>query len=228
MDTSGGGTLNALLYLVVLAACVAASARVLGDLGPWFLRPRPVALLVWLCVAIPSLVELVWHQIYDGLSRQPSDIKSGQVWRLLTSVAVQDGGVGGTVFNLVILLPIVILAAHLWGQPTTVLVFVAGVLLFNAFTTFVSPASGGGNSALTFLIAAAVTGLVAVRLHTLPTLAAAGATLAAADVLFRLWDAHAVAILAGLLGGAALAAARPADDAAPAWHGTEARDKMEA
>ncbi len=52
-----------------------------------------------------------------SLRRDPDLIRHhGQVWRVLTSVLVQDGGRGGTTFNLVTLAVVGIFASEVWGR----------------------------------------------------------------------------------------------------------------
>jgi hypothetical protein len=101
MDTSGTGTVFAIGYWVVLAMTIMCAVQLLGDLGQRLRAPRPAALAMVAVVAVPSLIELGWHGIYTVLSRQPDQIKDHhEYWRLLTGSIVQDGGLEGTVFNL--------------------------------------------------------------------------------------------------------------------------------
>jgi hypothetical protein len=240
MSTSGGGTLNACGYIVILVCCLGAGTLVLGDLGPWLRRPRPVATALWLIVAVPSVVELAWHPIYEALARRPHEIRDGQVWRLLTSVTVQDGGLGGTIFNLVMLALIVTVAAHLWGPARTVALLVIGALLFNVLATFAYPSPGGGNSGATFFLATSITGLVLAGRRSWQAVVAAIVTLGAGVLLLGLLDAHSIPILAGLTAGVALALIAPPaggpigstlgrsmiGTADPGWSGTDHRVKM--
>jgi membrane associated rhomboid family serine protease len=48
-----------------------------------------------------SIAGLVAPSLVDALGREPVALSEGQLWRLLTSLLVQDGGVPGTVLNLV-------------------------------------------------------------------------------------------------------------------------------
>ena len=73
-----------------------------GRPDPLGARPsRPVLTAVTvLVVAVPSLVQLtVAPDLLAALERDRGAIADGQVWRLLTSLVVQDGGWAGTVFQ---------------------------------------------------------------------------------------------------------------------------------
>ncbi|BFU45628.1 hypothetical protein [Krasilnikovia sp. MM14-A1004] len=95
VNTAQSGTWSALLYLVVYVACLPLVCRRVGGPIPLLRKTPPAYWIPWLLVAVPSLIELAWHGVYDVLSRQPDLIVDGQVWRLLTSVVV-----GALVFNL--------------------------------------------------------------------------------------------------------------------------------
>jgi len=115
MDTAQGGLLSVLVYVVVYIASLRTVGRHLAAGSPRR-RLHPVAVLLWLLVAVPSLLQLVRPGIYDLLSRQPMLIERGEWWRLLTSVLVQDGGALGTVYNLVTLALTASAAVALWGR----------------------------------------------------------------------------------------------------------------
>lgn len=208
MTTSGSGPLNSLLYSLLLAVSLMASVHVLLRQGARLRAPAAPCVMLWLLVAIPSLVQFAWHPIYDQLSRQPAAIHRGQLWRLVTSAAVQDGGVAGTLFNLVSLAVILALAERLWAAWAVVLLSVVGVVAFNVMATYVSPSAGGGNSAMTFFVAASIVGLMWVRHRSAVTALAAAVTAVVGVVLLALLDAHGEAVLAGLLIGVLLVARR--------------------
>ncbi|ODT98487.1 MAG: hypothetical protein ABS81_27770 [Pseudonocardia sp. SCN 72-86] len=209
MDTSGQGSYSGLAYAVMLLATLAAMQPALGNPIAWLRRPRAAAVALWLVVAVPSLLELAWHPIYDALSRQPDLIRDGQVWRLLTSVTVQDGGLPGTVSNLVWLAVLAPLAVHLWGPPRALGLFAFGVVAFDAMTTWVFPSPGGGNSAALFFLTATTTALLVVRRrHPLP-LAVAVLVVAIGVFLVVRDDAHGLVMLGGLVVGGIVAALWP-------------------
>ena len=75
--------------------------------------PGPVALPRGSCRCSPwpspgdrgvSVTGLLVEPVLLALRRDPAALADGQLWRLLTALLVQDGGVPGTVFNLLGLL----------------------------------------------------------------------------------------------------------------------------
>ncbi len=69
----------------------------------------PVTLALAALVAIPSLLQLVFPAPLTALQRDRDLIlHNGQVWRLVTALVVQDGGLIGLIFNLP---PLVLLGA---------------------------------------------------------------------------------------------------------------------
>lgn len=213
MNTSGTGTVFTIGYWVVLAITLACAGLLLGDLRLRLRAPHPAALALVAVVAVPSLIELGWHGIYTALYRAPDQIKDDhQYWRLLTGSIVQDGGVEGTIFNLVVLFVIATLAVYAWGPVRAIGLFLVGVIGFNLTATFAFASPGGGNSAATIFLATTLVGLALVRLRAVQALAAAVVVAAAGAVLIAVNDAHGIPILAGLVIGAGLALASPARD----------------
>ena len=213
MNTSGTGTVFTIGYWVVLATTLACTGLLLGDLRLRLRAPRPAAVALVAVVAVPSLIELGWHGIYTALYRAPDQIKDHhQYWRLLTGSIVQDGGVVGTIFNLVVLFVIATLAVYAWGPVRAIGLFLVGVIGFNLTATFAFASPGGGNSAATIFLATSMVALAAVRLRAGPALAAAAVVVVAGAVLLAVNDAHGIPILGGLVIGAGLALASPARD----------------
>ena len=104
----------AILYAVVLATAFAASrVRPLSTPPRGWPWATTVALLI---VGLPTLAQFtVAPSLLQNLERNWILISHGQVWRLLTSLVVQDGGVAGAIFNLVALAMIGFAAEKLWG-----------------------------------------------------------------------------------------------------------------
>jgi hypothetical protein len=118
---------------------------------------------------------------------------------------VQDGGVEGTIFNLVVLFVIATLAGYAWGPVRAIGLFLVGVIGFNLTATFAFASPGGGNSAATIFLATSMVALAVVRLRAVPALAAAAVVVVAGAVLLAVNDAHGIPILGGLVIGAGLA-----------------------
>ena len=211
MSSSGGGTVNAVLYVIVLACAVRAGAILLGgDIARVPQRPPVAAVALWLIVAIPSLLQFAFPGLLPALERDPDQIRHhGQWWRLVTSAAVQDGGIAGTVFNLVILAIVAVVALRAWGSVRGLIIFAVGVVGFNLATTFAWPSVGAGNSAATFTLAASVTGLAAVKVRA-RVVAVVGALTAGCGIfLLALGDAHGSAVIGGLVIGVLAGAISP-------------------
>ncbi|WP_193312856.1 rhomboid family intramembrane serine protease [Georgenia subflava] len=62
-----------------------------------------LTLTVLIVTAVPSLLQIPFPAVLTALQRSPA-VRDGEVWRLLTSLVVQDGGWLGTVSNLLFLL----------------------------------------------------------------------------------------------------------------------------
>lgn len=144
---------------------------------------------LWLAVAVPSLAQLAYPQLLEVAARDPGAIQRGQWWRLATSMFVQDGGLPGTIFNL-ILLAVVLKVARI-PDRMVIPVFMVGGVLSNLLVLAIWPSEGAGNSMATlFLLAAAK-----------PNLKLAVALAAIALLLLGLRDVHGLALAAGLLAG---------------------------
>lgn len=211
MSTSGDGTLNAVLYVIMLVCSVQAGLAVLGTGAGQLLRHPPVAAaLLWLTVAVPSLLQFLFPGLLQSLERNPALIRGhGQLWRLVTSVVVQDGGAAGTVFNLVTLALIGVIAVRAWGGAYAWLIFVAAAVAFNLAATFASPSTGAGNSAGTFALGTSLTGLALVLRRERSVVMLAGLAAACGIGLLALRDAHGEAVLGGLVIGLLVSSAWP-------------------
>jgi hypothetical protein len=210
MRTDGGGAVNGLLYLLVLACCVRSAGLVAADLSVREERRRRLgALALWLVVALPSLLQIAWPVLLERWERNPDAIQqSGQWWRVLTAGFVQDGGLPGTAFNLIALAIIAFLACRTWGVARTWAVFAVGVVAFNLVATFAWRIQGAGNSAATDLLAASLVGFAATGARALPLLGLTAVTLVDGAVLIALGDGHGIPVVAGPVVGALLGAAR--------------------
>ncbi|MGW5148114.1 rhomboid family intramembrane serine protease [Rhodococcus koreensis] len=212
MTTSGAGWIGAVLFAVVLVlASLLASVQIgEGRIGEMRLtRPPRTAVVLWLLIAVPSLLQIVVPAVLDALERDPDQIRDHQWWRIFTSVAVQDGGVAGTVVNLLVLAWVAPLAVRVWGGVRAVLLFVASQIIFGLFTAFLFPSPGAGNSGATLALAASFAGLVVMQSKEWRVLAASGGIVLAGVLLVVVDDAHGLAVLTGALLGAALATVSP-------------------
>jgi len=115
-----------MLYAVVLTTAFAAAR----------MRPLSRVTTQWPCttiaviiVGVPTLAQFtVAPWLLDNLERNWILIAEGQVWRLFTSLVVQDGSVAGAIFNLVALALIGFAAEQVLGLMRWTIIALTGVL----------------------------------------------------------------------------------------------------
>jgi rhomboid protease GluP len=197
-------SLLATLYAVVLT-----TAFIAGRIRPLSRQPRQwpwattVALLV---VGIPTLAQFtVAPWLREMLQRDWTAIAQGELWRLFTSLVVQDGGLVGTIFNLVALAAIGVSAEQVWGwKRWTVIALAAGVGA-EFWGKIVEPV-GAGNSVVVFGLAASVAAMTVRRGVGVQRLLGLISLLGAA-LLLIIGDIHGGAATIGALVGLAFSSA---------------------
>jgi membrane associated rhomboid family serine protease len=107
---------------------------------------KPIATsAVFVVTAIPSVLQFFVTGLEPALMRDPAAIRSGEWWRLATSLVVQDGGVFGTLFNLAFLAVLGYLAERSLGPGRWLVLYAAGAVFGQAAgMLFADP--GAGNS----------------------------------------------------------------------------------
>ena len=144
-----------LLAFSLAAACLA---------GLLYLRARPVeaaarrfraVFVLLLFVGVPTLLQARYPSIRSALQRDARSISSGQWWRLVTALCVQDGGVAGSAFNLISLPVVGTIAERLWGARRLLLTFFLGGVLSELVALSWQPI-GAGNSVANFSLAGSV------------------------------------------------------------------------
>lgn len=154
METSVGPV----LYLVLLVAALASSRATGAGARP--VSRQPVATLSTLAiVGVPTLLELtVKPELLELLQRDAELIGRGQVWRLVTALVVQDGGVLGAAFNLATLAVVGVAAEQAWGARRWIAI--AGISGVGAelWGLAVQPV-GGGNSVIVLGLAGSLASL---------------------------------------------------------------------
>jgi membrane associated rhomboid family serine protease len=177
-------------YLLVMASALAA-ARLLrpavDDDDPPAHRPR-ATLVAMVIVGLPTAVQLsVAPQLLHALRRDWTEIGNGEVWRLLTSLVVQDGGLAGASFNLATLLMVGSAAEAVWGPGRWAVLALGAGIGAELWGGVVQPV-GGGCSVAVFGLAASLAVVVLLRGRGLPRLLGAvclltcGALLVAGDI----------------------------------------------
>lgn len=165
---------------------------------PW------VSLATGLLVAIMLALQLRNPILLDHLARAPAIIKEGQLWRTLTALFVQDGGLAGGIFNLVLLASIGPIAERCLGSLLWAIAYFGGGVMTELAALAWQP-HGAGNSIACYALAGTlvVTGLAA-RRGWLPLAAALAGTAGASGLLAR-QDIHGIGFVVGMAIGAAVA-----------------------
>ena len=183
--------------LATMAAIRAANPG--GD--PRLPRPQVHSLVLWTLVAIPSTVQFFQPALLETLRRDWPLIEQGQVWRLITSTVVQDGGLVGTLFNLSILAIVLLGAQTCWSAPRIWATFWLGAIAANLVVGPSLNPVGAGNSMATFVLAVALAvASVRVRSSRLAMPPAIGA-LACVAVMVLARNYHGYAALLGIAPG---------------------------
>jgi membrane associated rhomboid family serine protease len=150
-------TLRELLLGIGLASAFVAGLLSFGNAARR--GPRSIPLLTLACfivIACFSFAQLAFYPaLLPLLMRDAALVHSGQVWRLLTSLLVQDGGWAGAGFNLVGLLAVGTVAERLSGRLRWAMIAVISVAAAQSAALLWQPV-GAGNSILDFGLAGAV------------------------------------------------------------------------
>jgi membrane associated rhomboid family serine protease len=161
---------------------------------PW------TTLLITVAIGLPTTLQFFFPRILLMLRRDAAAFWAGEWWRVITPLFVQDGGVTGSVFNLVSLLVVGSIAEFLWGSRRWLILFFLGGVASEAVSLAWQPI-GAGNSVANFCLAASVAVVCLaykpLRLERL----GAGLTLGAGLWLLVLRNNHGAAIAVGAIIG---------------------------
>jgi membrane associated rhomboid family serine protease len=100
--------------------------------------------VVVVMTAIPSCVQFAVPGLLTTLERTPAGL-GGEWWRSVTALLVQDGGVLGTISNLVFLAVIGVIAEHVMSRPRWLVLYVVAGLV-GEFAAYAWQPVGAGNS----------------------------------------------------------------------------------
>lgn len=189
------------LYSAYLAGSLYLRTQPTDPVAPFHTSSKGVpytTLFITLIIAVPSTLQFFFPSILQLFERNYVKFIEGEWWRLLTSLFVQDGGIGGTIFNLVSLLMIGTVTEKLWGSQRWIIIFFVGGFL-SQFVGFLWQPLGAGNSVANFSLAGSIavisfslSGSQAVRIAAILTLGAGG-------FLLFLRDLHSAAVLLGAI-----------------------------
>ena len=194
----------------VVAACFAvlltATVWAAGQLDRTRRAPLATAATLLVIGTVSVLQLTAFPGLLGALRRDRSAIADGQLWRLVTSLVVQDGGWPGTVFNLATLVVVGSVAESLWSRRRWVLIALTAGIGAQFWGLVVQP-TGAGNSVLVFGLAASVL-VRALRQGPLPSRALAVVGLLAGTVLLVGGDLHGGAVAIGAVSTALLTTPR--------------------
>ena len=144
-----GGYLAGWLHLRIQRAKFVSKQNQILSRAPY------ATLLVALSSAIPSLLQFFFPVLLHLFERDYARFLAGDWWRLVTPLFVQDGGIGGTVFNLVSLVLVGAVAEQFWDNQGWLMIFFGGGLLSQLIGFLWQPV-GAGNSVANFSLAASL------------------------------------------------------------------------
>jgi rhomboid protease GluP len=195
--------LAALYGLVLTTSFLASRMHPLFDQRRQWPWATTVAMLV---VGLPTLAQFtVAPWLLENLQRDWTLIGRGQLWRLLTSLVVQDGGLAGAIFNLAALAAIGVAAEQVWAAKRWTVIALAAGVGAQFWGRIVQPL-GGGNSVAVFGLAASIAAL-AVRQGVGAQRLVGLISLLGAAVLLIIGDIHGGAATIGALLGLAFSRA---------------------
>ena len=190
--------LNLAFYLPLVCGILLARGQVQAGQGQGGGR-APVTLALAALVALPSLLQLANPSLLAALERDRDLIlRHGHVWRLVTALVVQDGGLAGLIFNLIPLELLGTVAERLWGGRRLLALFF-GTGILSQFVGFVWQPQGAGNSVGDMGIAMGLAVLCLLRGQGLPPRLLGGAGIVAGLLLLPQRDIHGGAALLGTL-----------------------------
>jgi membrane associated rhomboid family serine protease len=171
-------------------------------------RRLPLAtLLLTVAVALPTTLQLFHPAILPALQRDFARFAAGEWWRVVTPLFVQDGGIAGTVFNLVGLVLIGWLAEQIWGSRRMLVIFLIGGVVSEVVGFSWQP-TGAGNSVGNLSLAASIAVYSLAQRPGWVIQLMAALALGADFVLLLLKDIHGVGAMAGVVLALALRGTR--------------------
>lgn len=154
------------------------------------------ALVLWLAVAIPSLLQLAVPQLLELGMRNDAIVHQGQWWRILTANVFQDGGLAGTLSNLSVLAVTLLLVGRVLPGALAVLLYIVGGV-GSMLLQLEHPGAGNSMATLALLAATSVLELSRSRPSRLGVVILIGI----GTILTVLDNQHGPAILIGVLMG---------------------------
>jgi membrane associated rhomboid family serine protease len=149
-----------------------------------------------LAIAIPTILQFFFPALLQMFERNYERFLAGDWWRMITPLFVQDGGLSGSIFNLVSLALVGSVAERLWDSQRWLVIFFAGGIL-SQIVGFAWQPVGAGNSIANFSLAASIAILCLVRNTSRVVQGTAILSLGAGVILLFLKDIHGPAMMIG-------------------------------
>jgi rhomboid protease GluP len=213
------------VLVIVLAAAYLAGSQYLWRVGPPHARDQQpvrstasndsedeattgcdgsfVTGVLVLFLIFTAVLQWIVPAVLAACRRDASRIAEGEWWRIGTALLFQDGGITGTIFNVVTLLLVGQVAERIWGGRRWLVIFFAGGVL-TEIVALAWHAVGAGNSVANFSLAGSVSLLCLVLRPTFTIVVAAAVALAGGVALLLLHDIHGAATIFGATMGLAL------------------------
>ena len=151
-----------------------------------------------MAIALSTTLQFFFPAILSALQRDYVRFVGGEWWRVITPLFVQDGGIAGSIFNLVTLLLVGAVAEYLWGSRRMIGIFFVGGLV-SEVVAFAWQPIGAGNSVGNFSLAGSVAIACLTPQAGRITRFVAVLALSADAVLVVLRDIHGAASVAGVI-----------------------------
>ena len=165
---------------------------------PAFLKKTPwTTLIVAGLISAGLILQIILPQLLALCMRNRLLILKGELWRLITALFFQDGGLAGGISNIVGLLFIGSLAEQFWTPKEWLIIFFIGGILSEVAGFWWQP-SGAGNSVANLCLAASVA-FVCLNSHTSRSARVLAIfSLATVIPLLMVKDIHGAALVIGL------------------------------
>lgn len=193
------GVLSSVAFGLVVIGTIS-TARASQCTRKKFHPTLPTTALV-LIVAVPSILQLVWPGLLNVLERDWHQVSRGQVWRIVSSILVQDGGIAGILFTLVAVVCVSFAAQTYWSPGRIWLTFWLGGVASNLIVGPSLAPVGAGSSMATFVLGCALTSNILMARPRRHVLISAIAVFVGIFVIAILLDYHLPACLLGLAAG---------------------------
>ena len=151
-------------------------------------------------LAVMFAVQSVQPGVLPLFARDSSLVERAQLWRAITALFFQDGGLAGFFFNLVILLLIGTVAERSLGWRRWLLTYLGGGII-SEFLALAWQPHGAGNSVACFALAGALVNFYANRKPSVWQIAVRLAGAAAGIGLIVMKDVHGLAFGVGTVFG---------------------------